>query len=60
MGINVVQIDNDLQEVINAWCTWCVNHRKFVPFEEWKRYTHGDDALKALMKFYKLGQYAEK
>lgn len=28
-----------LHEALNLWCQWCVEHERFVPFEEWKNYT---------------------
>lgn len=55
-----MKIDNEIQEIMNVWCTWCVNHQKFVPFVEWTRYTHGAVELDALLRFYKMGPYTEK
>ena len=31
--------------VFDLWCQWCVDHTRFIPFEQWIRYTHPVDPI---------------
>lgn len=30
----------NIDDLVTAWCRWCVNHNRFIPLADWCNYTH--------------------
>jgi hypothetical protein len=50
--VNQPPFDSNMNNLIHAWCQWCVNHQRMVTLQDWMGYTHDGATLKLIQAVY--------